>query len=94
MPLYQGTITQTIYVWTDETSPTAIRQEARDRLEALIANEGVIGTMQVSEVKMGDPIADGWDPADLVPGTADITGDEQLSLSETLQFTGFREGRH
>lgn len=93
MPLYKGSISLAVYFWTEETDSIALEQDARDRLEFIVTNEGLPGSMGVREVTGIEAIADGWEASDLVPGTEDITGDERLSLGEVMRFAEFRASR-
>ncbi len=93
MALYRGNITLAVYFWSEETDTAVLEQEARDRLEKIASVEGLPGDMRVREIAGVEPAADGWEWADLVPGTEDLTGDEKLPLRAAMEFAAFRGTR-
>lgn len=93
MPLYQGSVTLAVYFWSDEPRPEGVMQDAKDRLRDMIEVEGVLGEMRVRQVNGIEPIDAGWEKADLVPGSDEITGGERMTLEHAMIFAASLTGQ-
>lgn len=83
MKLYKAKTTVTVYFMSDRLDHHRLKLDAEDAIIDSVKHNG-IETPTVTEVTGQERIEGDWEADDPVPGSEELTGDEQLGLKQVM----------